>query len=447
MRTEIEKKYLGEIGDVKMCKRVLKEQTSVHDEIPFYKISTFGAEPDTYISNNLFKEYVEKYSFPKKGDILISAAGTIGKTVIFNGKPSYFQDSNIVWIENNENVILNSYLYYFYQTKPWQTTNGSTITRIYNSDLRSIKISFPKSLDVQKKIAAVLSALDDKIELNNQINTELEAMAKTLYDYWFVQFDFPFDFAQSPFDSAQGKTNENGTVTNEHGTVANEDVTVAERSRGYQSSGGKMVFNETLKRAIPDGWEYVEIETLLRKNESAKKVNAKDYLLEGNLPVIDQSTDFIAGFTNDLSYKIIYKDEPAIIFGDHTRILKLINFDFARGADGTQVIYTNNIRMPQYLFFYSLKKIDLSNYGYARHFKFLKSSKILLPSKEQAKLFNDKVEYFYKKIVVNQKQNQELAQLRDWLLPMLMNGQVRVGESDGEALGLVAEEKTEYQKT
>ena len=222
------KMSLGKIGQVKMCKRVLKEQTSENEKIPFYKISTFGEEANTFISNELFLEFKEKYSYPNKGDILISAAGTVGKTVIFDGKPSYFQDSNIVWIENNEKIILNRFLYYFYQTKPWQTTNGSTITRIYNEDLRSIKLTFPESLSTQQKIASVLSALDDKIELNNRINAELEAMAKTLYDYWFVQFDFPI-------------------------------VTSSGVEKPYKSSGGKMVYNETLKREIPEGWEVKTI--------------------------------------------------------------------------------------------------------------------------------------------------------------------------------------------
>lgn len=350
-------------------------------------------------------------------DVIISMIGEYcGYTYIEKNFNTDYAIKNVGLFKTNNEIEaywLSYYLksdygkYYLKQAK-----SGSSQPYISLGSLRELPIYNPSQKN-KFAIVSVLKSLDDKIELNNQINTELEAMAKTLYDYWFVQFDFP---------------DENG--------------------KPYKSSGGKMVFNEVLKRKIPDGWEFVEIETLLRKNESAKKVNAKDYLLEGNLPVIDQSTDFIAGFTNDLSYKIIYKDEPAIIFGDHTRILKLINFDFARGADGTQVIYSNNIRMPQYLFFYSLKNIDLSNYGYARHFKFLKSSKILLPSKEQAKLFNDKVKYFYKKIVVNQKQNQELGQLRDWLLPMLMNGQVRVGHSDAVVSGLymVAEEKVVYKK-
>lgn len=99
---EVEWKALGEIGEVRMCKRILKSQTSSEGEIPFYKIGTFGKEPDSYISRKLFNEFKEKYSYPKVGEVLISASGTIGRTVIFDGRESYFQDSNIVWIENNE---------------------------------------------------------------------------------------------------------------------------------------------------------------------------------------------------------------------------------------------------------------------------------------------------------------------------------------------------------
>lgn len=90
-----------------MCKRVLKEETSEDAEIPFFKISTFGDEPDTFITRSIFDDYVKKYPFPKIGDILISAAGTIGKTVIYDGKDAYFQDSNIVWIDNDERVVIN----------------------------------------------------------------------------------------------------------------------------------------------------------------------------------------------------------------------------------------------------------------------------------------------------------------------------------------------------
>lgn len=105
---DVEWKNLGEIGEVRMCKRILKEQTSDVGDIPFYKIGTFGKEPNAYISKELFYEFTSKYNYPKLGEVLISASGTIGRSVIFNGEDAYFQDSNIVWIENNESRVLNN---------------------------------------------------------------------------------------------------------------------------------------------------------------------------------------------------------------------------------------------------------------------------------------------------------------------------------------------------
>ena len=235
---------LVKIGKVLMYKRVLKHQTLSDGDILFYKISTFGGQADAYISKELYNDYKAKFSFPKKGDILISAAGTLGKTVIYDGKPAYFQDSNIVWIDNDESIVLNSFLYYFYQTKPWVTTNGSTINRIYNENLRNIHLTLPK-LPTQKSIAKVLSDLDAKIELNNRINRELEAMAKTLYDYWFVQFDFPMTKEQA---EGIGKP--------------------AAAGKPYKSSGGKMVYNSELKREIPEGWEVKTLAKWIKNDKS-----------------------------------------------------------------------------------------------------------------------------------------------------------------------------------
>ena len=106
----VESVPLGKIGEIRMCKRILKEQTKDSGDIPFYKIGTFGKTPNSYISKELFKEYKLKYNYPKIGEVLISASGTIGKAVIFDGEDAYFQDSNIVWIENDESMVLNKYL-------------------------------------------------------------------------------------------------------------------------------------------------------------------------------------------------------------------------------------------------------------------------------------------------------------------------------------------------
>lgn len=154
---------LGDIGDVKMCKRIMKYQTSERGEIPFYKIGTFGKQADAFIPNVLYKSFREKYSYPKKGDILLSAAGTIGRTVIFDGEPSYFQDSNIVWIANDEQKLSNALLYHIYKSLSWVTESG-TIPRIYNGIIRSIKFAIPVNKDEQRKIAKALSDIDGLIQ-------------------------------------------------------------------------------------------------------------------------------------------------------------------------------------------------------------------------------------------------------------------------------------------
>ncbi|HDI5856966.1 TPA: restriction endonuclease subunit S [Escherichia coli] len=195
---EVEWKALGEIGEVRMCKRILKSQTSSEGEIPFYKIGTFGKEPDSYISRKLFNEFKEKYSYPKVGEVLISASGTIGRTVIFDGRESYFQDSNIVWIENNEKIVLNKYLFYFYKIAKWGISEGGTIKRLYNDNLRKLTIPVPfpdspeRSLVEQQKIVKLLDKFD---ALTNSITEglprEIELRQKQYEYYRDLLFSFP----------------------------------------------------------------------------------------------------------------------------------------------------------------------------------------------------------------------------------------------------------------
>lgn len=179
---EIQWKTMGEIGTVKMCKRIMKNQTSSMGEIPFYKIGTFGKEPDAYISRELFQEYKSKYSFPSKGTILISAAGTIGRCVVYDGEDAYFQDSNIVWLENDEKQVLNSYLYHFYQIVEWDT-DGGTIKRLYNDRFLATPIPIPP-LEVQEKIVAILDRFETLVnDLSKGLPAEIEAV-KARYEYF-----------------------------------------------------------------------------------------------------------------------------------------------------------------------------------------------------------------------------------------------------------------------
>ncbi|WRA26915.1 restriction endonuclease subunit S [Helicobacter pylori] len=152
---------LGDVGKPCMCKRVMKHQTTRYGEIPFYKIGTFGNTADAFISKKLFLEYKTKYSFPKKGDILISASGTIGRAVIYDGKPAYFQDSNIVWIDNDETLVKNDFLFYAYSNVKWNTEH-TTILRLYNDNFRNTLIPLPP-LNEQIAIANILSGLDSEI--------------------------------------------------------------------------------------------------------------------------------------------------------------------------------------------------------------------------------------------------------------------------------------------
>ncbi|RIW12518.1 restriction endonuclease subunit S [Algoriphagus lacus] len=177
-------KTLGEIGSPKMCKRIFKEQTTATGDIPFYKIGTFGKEPDAFISKEIFDEFRSKYSFPKKGDVLISASGTIGRRVRYDGEPAYFQDSNIVWIDNDEKQVLNDYLFVIYEFCNWSPSKGATISRLYNSDLTSVKITFPKSKEEQKAILYQLDTLraeTQKLEaLYQKKIADLEELKKSI---------------------------------------------------------------------------------------------------------------------------------------------------------------------------------------------------------------------------------------------------------------------------
>lgn len=185
-----EEKKLGDIGRVSMCKRVFKNETTRTGDIPFYKIGTFGKEPDAFISNERYNEFRKKYSFPKKGDILISASGTIGRRVRYDGEPAYFQDSNIVWIDNNEKQVLNDYLYSFYGACDWNATKGATISRLYNDNLRQIKITFPKSISEQKTIVKKIDLLSKQTEKLEKVYQkkldDLEELKKSVLNKAFT---------------------------------------------------------------------------------------------------------------------------------------------------------------------------------------------------------------------------------------------------------------------
>ncbi|MGV2998624.1 restriction endonuclease subunit S [Streptococcus suis] len=396
---------LGDIGKISMCKRILKSQTNEVSGIPFYKISTFGGIADVFIDEAIFHEYKEKYSYPKKGDILISAAGTVGKTVIYTGEDAYFQDSNIVWIDNNEKIVTNQYLYYFYQTNPFVSTNGSTIKRLYNDNIRETKIKNVPSIEAQNKVTKVLEYLDQKIALNNQINEELEAMAKTLYDYWFVQFDFP---------------DENG--------------------KPYKSSGGKMVYNAQLKREIPEGWgvdSLWNIATFYNGLAMQKFRPASE--TDESLPVI-KIREMFSGFSKDTEKASTTIPKEAIIeAGDilfsWSATLEVILWGGEKGALNQHIFKVTSEKYPKSFIYNELRsylkvfktiaELRKTTMGHITQ-DHLKQAMIIIPPNDLIDEIHNRISLILKQQLDLKQQNQELSQLRDWLLPMLMNGQVKV---------------------
>ena len=175
---------LGDIGEVKMCKRILNNQTSLKGDIPFYKIGTFGKIADSYISKELYQEFKNKYSFPKEGDILLSAAGTLGRTVVYDGEPAYFQDSNIVWLNHDESKILNKFLYYIYGDITYES-EGGTIQRLYNSIIHNARLSLPESKTEQKLIGNFFEIIDKLITEHQQKHTKLKSLKKAMLDKMF----------------------------------------------------------------------------------------------------------------------------------------------------------------------------------------------------------------------------------------------------------------------
>ena len=336
---------------------------------------------------------LKKYA-TMKNDMVYARRGDIEKHAFIENDNEMLCGTGCLRIRVKDSDVLPLYLS-FYLCSPEARKGvvshaiGTNMQNLNTGILSEVPVKLP-SYEKQAIIADFLHKLESKIELNQKINDYLEEMAKALYDYWFVQFDFP---------------DKNG--------------------KPYKSSGGALLYNEVLKKEIPFGWTIDTLGNLLSKVPNSTKIPATDFCDKGSIPVIDQSSDFIAGYTDDET-SILSNKTGYIVFGDHTRVVKYIRFPFARGADGTQVINSNNRCMPNELFYQVIKSIDLSNYGYARHFKYLKDTIIAIPSANLADIYAEKVGKWYENQVSIMKENIALSQLRDWLLPMLMNGQATI---------------------
>lgn len=390
------KKYkLGELGEVRMCKRILKEDTNTVSGIPFFKIGTFGNVADVFITRKKFEEYKAKYSYPKKGDVLISAAGTIGRTVVYNGEDAYFQDSNIVWIENDESKVVNALLYYAYKNVKWKVSNGSTILRLYNDDLRRTEIFVPADISVQKKIASILSSLDKRIENLRAQNRVLEQTAKTIYDYTFLQ-----------------------------------------------CAGHQTTYNKTLNRNIPADWEVKKLKevckVLLGGTPNTKR---EDYWLNGtinwlnsgevaNFPIIDCEKKITKKAVEESSTVFLPKGSVTLSITRYLRpSILAIDACINQSVAG---ILENGILKKSYLF--PMLKTEVPKLNALRsgaqqpHINkdIVENINVVIPPKEVLDKYYSIVDPIYEKILINSEHLKELVNQRNTLLPLLMTGQIEV---------------------
>jgi type I restriction enzyme S subunit len=357
--------------------------------------------------------------FLNRGDIIISARGTVGALAQI-GKPMCFNQS-CFGIRGKENMADTDFLYYSlknYVKNIVKRSQGSVFDTINLNSFDLMEIEIPKSIITQKQIAKVLSDLDAKIEINNKINQELEAMAKTLYDYWFVQFDFP---------------DKNGIP--------------------YKSSGGNMVFDGALKREIPEGWE---VENLLHIANFQNGLACQKYrpINDDFLRVI-KIKDMKEGFSEKTEkVRSDVPDKIKIFNGDilfsWSASLEVIQWSGGEGALNQHIFKVTSEKYPKSYYYFELL-------NYLQHFKMqaelrkttmghitqehLKQSRIAILPIDLINKLDEIIKPILNKQVKLDEENQKLSELRDWLLPMLMNGQVTVGyaEKEVEGLGLVAE--------
>ena len=340
-------------------------------------------------------EIDERY-FLSEGDVVFARTGnSTGRSYLYDKKDGRLVYAGFLIKYKLDPAKVNPrYIHYFTQSayyKAWvkNLSVGSTRGNISATTFAECPIYLPDRTR-QDRLVDVLSAIDRKIALNRKRIATLEAMAKEIYDYWFVQFDFP----------------------DAHG-------------RPYKSSGGAMVYNPDLKREIPKGWEVVRIGDVLDRHIlSTNKIPAKAYGQFGAYPIIDQSEKFIAGYTDD---KNAILDYPfCTVFGDHSCELKAVNFPFARGADGTQIVVSADANVPNVQLYFALRMMDFGG-GYKRHFVLAKDSLIVKDAIGVAAPRFEKVEKaIFDGIKHCRFENFKLTGLRDFLLPVLMNGQVKV---------------------
>ena len=378
------------LGDIAEFSNGINFDKSAYSKgVKLIGVSNFGNRfsPDYDSLEEIKKEVVRSNDYLRDGDIVFVRSNgnkeLVGRCMLIKNPESPVTYSGFcIRARLNDtkkhNPVFFTYLFKSSDFRRAMTGSavGANIQNLSQCRLSACEVRVP-NYDLQIRIADILSAYDNLIENNQKQIKLLEEAAQRLYKEWFVDLRFP----------------------------------------GYE--------NTPITDGVPQGWSKRPIGDVIEKSYRSKQVMASDYLKEGNIPIIDQSRDFIAGYTND-EETLVCLNRPVIVFGDHTRVLKYIQFPFAKGADGTQLILSNCGNLPQSLLYLSLLNVDLSNYHYARHFKYLKAEEIIIPNVEIATKFDCLVTPIFKKVQILRDQIINAQQARDRLLPKLMNGEIEV---------------------
>ena len=384
-----------------------------------------------HIADEEFARWTKRV-LPRKDDIVFSYEATLNRYALIPEGLKCCLGRRMALIRVDQTKVNPRFLYHYFFGGEWRNvikTNsvvGATVDRLPIADFPEFPLRLP-SLAEQDRIASVLSALDDKIALNTRINAELEAMAKLLYDYWFVQFDFP---------NAKGKP----------GSGAGP--------RPYKSSGGAMVFNAELKREVPEGWEVKPIGDLVYcyDNERVpleKSVRAKR---QGVIPYYGATGifDYIDAHIFEGEY-VLFAEDGSIMDAQGWPIVQFITGK-AWVNNHAHVLQSKAEGHNEFIF-QRLKKIPVVTVMTGSIQKKITGGNLLgyriaYPGDKLVSAYCEAVKPMRATIFNLERQNQELTTLRDWLLPMLMNGQVVVGEAEEKmGLAMAAEGQAKYGKS
>ena len=334
---EWKERKFGDFGHVEMCKRIFKYQTSSQGEIPFYKIGTFGFQPDAFISRSLYEDYRKKFSYPKKGDILISAAGTIGRTIEYKGEECYYQDSNIVWLNHNEEID-NAYLKQLYSLVTWSSLEGATIKRLYNSNILNTHFNLP-SLPEQRALASYFTSLDAQIAAStSRLSSLKQIKAASLLNM------FPQKGETVPrvrFKGFQGEWKE----------VKLSSIAIFSKGQGYSKSD----LRENGHPIILYGRMYTKYQFAINEVDTFSNLKGAYVLSEGNeiiMPPSGETSEDIACASAELAKGIILGGDLNIVRFDlkkySTPFLALTitysktHYDLSKCAQGKSVVHLHN---------------------------------------------------------------------------------------------------------